>query len=105
MSDISYEVIWGTDAELALLSHRKFIDTKSAYKNAISILSKRPSEQMEGIVDYPDYEFNGYCWAKINNAIVLYLVDHETKKVFIDGCESAMTGVALKYFFKEHDPL
>ena len=97
-----YLVVWGVDAERALASFKgeKFkINRKRAYRNALSMLAFRPREQAEGIVDYPGFEFNGYYWANINNAVVVYDVDEPSGTVFIDGCFYANYGESAEIFW------
>jgi hypothetical protein len=99
-----YKVLWSEDAELALKGHKKFINVKLAYKNSFSMLSRNPHDQREGIVDWFGFEFNGYYWVNINNAILFYRVDDDCKTIFIEGCDSALTGEALQKYYGEHDP-
>ncbi len=98
-----YEVVWSEDAERALLKHKKYFNVKRAYQNSFSILSDSPHDQRDGILNC-GFEFDGYYWANINNAIMFYRVDDEMKKVFIEGCDSAVTGKALKNYYGEYDP-
>ncbi|WP_170287524.1 hypothetical protein [Aquibacillus halophilus] len=66
-------------------------------------MSVKPREKADNVVDYRDFEFNGYYWEYINNVIVVYNVLEKDKKVLVDACYSALTGFTLHIFFGEHD--
>ncbi|HHW37841.1 MAG TPA: hypothetical protein GXX18_11460 [Bacillales bacterium] len=100
---MKFNVFWSKDAELALIKHKQFINVKLAYKNSLTMLSVNPHNQKEGVIDCGS-EFDGYYWVNINNVIIFYRVDDDLKKVFIDGCSSALTGEALRMYYGEYDP-
>lgn len=96
-----YSVVWSVDAELALLRHKKFINVKLAYRNSFIQLDLNPHNQKEGVIDYPGFTFNGYYWTNINNAIVFYRVDDNSRTVYIDGCERANKKVPVTARFQK----
>lgn len=79
------------------------IDPKLVFRNSKSVLSVKPREKADDVVDYPNFEFNGYYWIYINNVIVIYTVLEAEKRVLVDACFSALTGFTLKRFFGEYD--
>lgn len=71
--EIRYEVIWGQKARVKLAEMKPFkIDPKMVFRNSKNILSVKPREKANDVVDYPDFKFNGYYWIYINNVIVVY---------------------------------
>lgn len=102
--EIRYEVIWGQKARVKLAEMKPFkIDPKMVFRNSKNILSVKPREKANDVVDYPDFKFNGYYWIYINNVIVVYDVLEVEKRVLVDACYSALTGFTLQRFFGEHD--
>ncbi|MBM4761387.1 hypothetical protein [Bacillus sp. B15-48] len=102
--EIHYDVIWGQKARVKLAEMKPYkIGPKLVFRNSKSILSVKPQEKAYDVVDYPNFEFNGYYWMYINNVIVVYEVLEAEKKVLVDACYSALTGFTLQRFFGEHD--
>jgi len=103
-NELRYEVIWGQKARVKLAGMKPFkIDPKLVFRNSKSILAVKPRDKAEDIVDFPNFELNGYLWIYINNVIVVYDVIEAEKKVLVDACYSAITGFTLQKFFGEHD--
>lgn len=67
------------------------------------ILSVKPKDKANDVVDFPYFEFNGYYWIYINNVIIVYDVLEAERKVLVDACYSALTGSTLQKFYGEHD--
>src|SRR5699024_5671248 len=102
--EIRYEVIWGQKARVKLAEMKPYkIDPKLVFRNSKSILSAKPREKAIDVVDYPNFDFNGYYWMYINNVIVVYDVLESEEKVLVDACYSALTGFTLQRFYGEHD--
>ncbi|MGG5255372.1 hypothetical protein ACQYAD_18255 [Neobacillus sp. SM06] len=59
------------------------MNPKWVFRNSKSILSVKPREKADEVVDYPDFEFNGYYWIYINNVIIVYDVLEVEKKVLL----------------------
>ncbi len=102
--DNKYSVKWEKSAlrQLGLLYN---IDHEKIYQSTKLILSSDPYSQSYGSADYPNFEFNGYHWSYIHNAIVIYRISDYESSVFIEACYYANTGWAFKVFYGEHDPL
>ncbi|MFY3791803.1 hypothetical protein ACOQFO_08910 [Ureibacillus sp. MALMAid1270] len=102
--EIRYEVLWGQKARLRLAEMKPYkIDPKLVFRNSKNILSVKPREKAYDVVEFPDFEFNGYYWIYINNVIIVYDILESEKMVLVDACYSALTGFTLQHFFGEHD--
>jgi hypothetical protein len=101
--DTKYTVRWERSA-LRQLGQLYKIDHEKVYKTSLNILSRNPHGQSYGSADYTGFEFNGYHWSYIQNAIVLYRISEKESIVFVEACYHANTGWALKVFYGEYDP-
>ncbi|MGG1513831.1 hypothetical protein ABE504_00350 [Paenibacillus oryzisoli] len=101
--DRDYRVGWKRTAieRLATLYN---INPERVYDTAIVMLS-RPYSNSKGVANYPDFKFNGFHWTEIGNVIVVYKINEAHKIVSIHAVFSALTGLALKKFYGEYDPM
>mgnify|MGYP006969323409 CR=1 FL=1 len=85
-----YVVTWERSA-LRRLGQLYNINQALVYKNSKSLLSSKPYGLSYGSADYPNFQFNGYHWSCINNAIVVYRISEQESTVFVDAsCEYGM---------------
>jgi len=61
--------------------------------------SVKPDEKSYGVIDHPGFEFNGYHWILIGNAIILYQISEDSKEVNVDACFFANTGRSHEIFW------
>ncbi|TWI56342.1 hypothetical protein [Halalkalibacter nanhaiisediminis] len=102
---IPFNVKWDREARLSLADMVKYkVDSKRVFRQSKLLLSENPRKNSWGTADYPGFEFNGYDWIKIGNAICVYEILEEQNLVLVDACFYASTGWALKVFFGENDP-
>ncbi|MEK4517478.1 hypothetical protein NSS64_19490 [Paenibacillus sp. FSL H8-0122] len=104
MNNDRYNVLWTTYARVALARMGKFkVNSANVFKRSISVLNDEPKYKADGVSDFPGFEFNGYYWVLIGNVIIIYRIDEDLRKVYVDACYFANTGLS-HYVFWGIDP-
>jgi hypothetical protein len=98
MEDRRFRVIWERTA-LNRLGKLFNIDHDRVYKRSKILLSLRSYRQTKNVANYSGFEYNGYLWALIHNAIIIYRVSEEKESVFVESCYYANTEASHEIFW------